>query len=61
MSAKFPEYKGLDLTKVANEILQYWQENNIFEKSVSTREGKKPYVFYESYPLQTDFQECIMF
>ncbi|QFZ54682.1 isoleucine--tRNA ligase [Oceanihabitans sp. IOP_32] len=50
MSAKFPEYKGLDLTKVANEILQYWQENNIFEKSVSTREGKKPYVFYEGPP-----------
>ena len=50
MSAKFPEYKGLDLPNVANEILQYWQENNIFEKSVSTREGNKPYVFYEGPP-----------
>ncbi|TGV02313.1 isoleucine--tRNA ligase [Flavivirga rizhaonensis] len=50
MSAKFPEYKGLDLPNVANEILQYWQENNIFEKSVSTREGKEPYVFYEGPP-----------
>ncbi|MCF7566945.1 isoleucine--tRNA ligase [Sabulilitoribacter arenilitoris] len=47
---KFPEYKGLDLPNVANEILQYWQENNIFEKSVSTREGNKPYVFYEGPP-----------
>ncbi len=50
MSTKFPEYKGLDLPNVANEILQYWQENNIFEKSVSTREGKESYVFYEGPP-----------
>ncbi|GAA3600508.1 isoleucine--tRNA ligase [Flavivirga amylovorans] len=50
MSTKFPEYKGLDLPNVAKEILQYWQENNIFEKSVSTREGKEPYVFYEGPP-----------
>ncbi len=50
MSAKFPEYKGLDLPNVANEILQYWKENNIFEKSVSTREGATPYVFYEGPP-----------
>ncbi|MFD1614577.1 isoleucine--tRNA ligase [Gelatiniphilus marinus] len=50
MSAKFPEYKGLDLPNIANEILQYWQENNIFQKSVTTREGNKPYVFYEGPP-----------
>ena len=50
MSAKFPEYKGLDLPNIAEEILQYWEEHNIFEKSVSTREGKEPYVFYEGPP-----------
>jgi isoleucyl-tRNA synthetase len=50
MGTKFPEYKGLNLPNVATEILQYWQENNIFEKSVSTREGNKPYVFYEGPP-----------
>ena len=50
MSAKFPEYKGLDLPKVAEEILDYWQENKIFEKSVTTREGAKPYVFFEGPP-----------
>jgi isoleucyl-tRNA synthetase len=50
MKAKFPEYKGLDLPKVADEILNYWQENNIFEKSVSTREGAEPYVFFEGPP-----------
>ena len=50
MSAKFPEYKGLDLPNVAEEMLQYWQENNIFEKSVSTREGNEPFVFFEGPP-----------
>ncbi len=50
MSTKFPEYKGLDLPNVANEISNYWQENNIFEKSVSTREGSKPFVFFEGPP-----------
>jgi isoleucyl-tRNA synthetase len=50
MSAKFPEYKGLDLPNVAEEILTYWEENNIFEKSMTTREGKKPYVFFEGPP-----------
>ncbi len=50
MRTKFPEYKGLNLPKVAEEILNYWQENNIFEKSVTTREGHEPYVFYEGPP-----------
>ena len=50
MSTKFTEYKGLDLPKVAEEILNYWEENNIFEKSVTTREGNKPFVFFEGPP-----------
>ena len=47
---KFAEYKGLDLPVVAEEILNYWKENNIFEKSISSREGKESYVFFEGPP-----------
>ena len=47
---KFTEYKGLDLPKVAEEILNYWEENNIFEKSIATREGNEPFVFFEGPP-----------
>ena len=47
---KFAEYKGLDLPKVAEEVLDYWKQNQIFEKSVSEREGKPSYVFYEGPP-----------
>ncbi len=47
---KFAEYKGLNLPKVAEEILDYWSKHDIFEKSISTREGKDSYVFYEGPP-----------
>ncbi len=50
MSTKFPEYKGLDLPKVAEEILAYWEENDIFEKSITAREGTEPFVFFEGPP-----------
>ncbi|MGO4905403.1 isoleucine--tRNA ligase [Flavobacterium sp. W20_MBD1_R3] len=50
MSTKFTEYKGLDLPTVASEVLDFWKEANIFEKSVSTREGNPPFVFFEGPP-----------
>ncbi|WP_027125628.1 isoleucine--tRNA ligase [Gelidibacter mesophilus] len=50
MSSKFTEYKGLDLPKVAQEIGNYWKENDIFDKSVTTREGHPPFVFFEGPP-----------
>ncbi len=50
MSKKFREYKGLDLPKVAEEILDFWKKENIFEKSISIREGSEPFVFFEGPP-----------
>ncbi|MDG1660356.1 MAG: isoleucine--tRNA ligase [Winogradskyella sp.] len=50
MSQKFPEYKGLNLPNIADEISNYWEANDIFNKSVTTREGKPPYVFFEGPP-----------
>ncbi len=50
MSMKFAEYKGLDLPTVASEVLKYWKENQIFEQSVTSREGQPPYVFFEGPP-----------
>ena len=47
---KFTEYKGLDLPKVAEEILNYWEEQQIFEKSITSREGNDSYVFFEGPP-----------
>lgn len=50
MSAKYTEYKGLDLPKVADEVLTTWKEKNIFQKSIETRDAKKQFVFTEGPP-----------
>jgi isoleucyl-tRNA synthetase len=47
---KFKEYKNLDLPHVADEVLAYWKQQQIFQKSVDTREGKTPYIFFEGPP-----------
>jgi isoleucyl-tRNA synthetase len=47
---KYTEYKQLNLPQVANETLESWEKEKIFEKSVSNREGAAPFVFYEGPP-----------
>ncbi len=47
---KYPEYKGLNLPKISNEIREYWEGNDIFAKSLKTREGHEPFVFFEGPP-----------
>ena len=46
----FKEYKGLDLPAISSEILNFWEEEQIFEKSISERENRPPYIFYEGPP-----------
>ena len=50
MNTKFTEYKGLDLPNVATEVLDFWKKENIFEQSVTSREGATPFVFFEGPP-----------
>jgi isoleucyl-tRNA synthetase len=50
MRSKYPEYKGLNLPNVAQSVLEKWQSDSIFEKSISTREGNDSYVFFEGPP-----------
>ena len=47
---KYKEYKGLNYAEVADRILEYWQDNNIFEKSVDSREGNETFTFFEGPP-----------
>ena len=46
----YPEYKRLDLPAIDKEILQWWDEHKIFEKSVEQRSHDKRWVFYEGPP-----------
>ena len=50
MTKKFAEHSGLDLTKVNNEILEMWNKNDIFHKSIDVREGCPQFVFFEGPP-----------
>ena len=50
MSNKFPEYKGLDLSKVNKTVLKEWEQNDTFKESLRQREGHPSYVFYEGPP-----------
>ena len=42
-----------DFPKQEEEVLKYWNENKIFEKSISQREGAEEYVFYDGPPFAT--------
>ncbi|MGA0030308.1 MAG: isoleucine--tRNA ligase [Flavobacteriaceae bacterium] len=50
MSVKFNEYKQLDLPQIAEDVLQFWEKERIFEKSMSTRSDEPSFVFYEGPP-----------
>jgi len=47
---KYKEHKNIDFAKVGEEILSFWKQNNIFEKSVCSREGAPAFTFYEGPP-----------
>ena len=48
--SQYKTYPKLDLPNVAKEVLDKWEANKVFDKSISTREGKDPFVFYEGPP-----------
>ncbi|HZK93278.1 MAG TPA: isoleucine--tRNA ligase [Prolixibacteraceae bacterium] len=50
MSNKFREYKEFDLSKINQDILKLWEQNDTFHQSISTRAGRPTFVFYEGPP-----------
>ncbi|MFM7466891.1 MAG: class I tRNA ligase family protein, partial [Crocinitomicaceae bacterium] len=50
MPQKYKEYKGLNLPQVADELLVKWKQENIFKKSIESREGNASFVFFEGPP-----------
>lgn len=47
---KYPEYKQVSYPEIAAEILKFWEDQSVFEKSITEREGAKSYTFYEGPP-----------
>src|SRR5690349_10471235 len=50
MAGKYSEYKELNFAKVAEEILDFWAKEKVFEKSVTNREKAPSFTFYEGPP-----------
>ena len=50
MSKKFTEYSQLNLSDVNKEVLKKWDENDVFSRSMTEREGHPSFVFYEGPP-----------
>lgn len=50
MAGKYKEDKDLNFAKIAEDVLAFWKNEQIFEKSVSNREGAPAFTFYEGPP-----------
>ncbi|MDO4159197.1 MAG: isoleucine--tRNA ligase [Prevotellaceae bacterium] len=50
MSSKFAEHNGLNLTETNKNVLEEWNKNDVFHKSITEREGCPQFVFYEGPP-----------
>jgi isoleucyl-tRNA synthetase len=46
----YKEYKNLSYPQLADEVLDFWKENKIFEQSIEVREGHPSFTFYEGPP-----------
>jgi len=47
---KYREYKKIDYAQIGKDILAFWKDQKVFGKSVQSRQGKRPFIFYEGPP-----------
>jgi isoleucyl-tRNA synthetase len=50
MAGKYKEFRDLNFARIGEEILEFWQKEKVFEKSVTNREGAPSFTFYEGPP-----------
>lgn len=50
MAGTYKEYKELNFARIAEEVQDFWEKEQVFEKSVSNRQGAKTFTFYEGPP-----------
>ncbi|MGZ3837703.1 MAG: isoleucine--tRNA ligase [Flavisolibacter sp.] len=50
MANRYKEFRHLNLPAIEKEVLQRWEQENAFQKSIDIREGAQPFVFYEGPP-----------
>lgn len=47
---RYNEYKNINLGQIGKEVLEFWKEKKVFERSVEEREGSETFTFYEGPP-----------
>ena len=47
---KFKEYENFDLAEINSVVLDFWEKEGVFKKSIVSRVKSKPFVFYEGPP-----------
>ena len=50
MGKRFTEYSQFDLSQVNKDVLKKWDENKVFAKSMTERDGCPSFVFFEGPP-----------
>jgi isoleucyl-tRNA synthetase len=50
MAGHYKEFNEMNFARIADEVLDFWKQEKVFERSVSNREGAKTYTFYEGPP-----------
>ena len=48
--SKYPEYNQLNLSELGKEVLKTWENEKTFEASITSREGRPAFNFYEGPP-----------
>lgn len=46
----YPTYKNLNLPDIDKDILRFWEEHRVFQKSIDQRDAADSFVFYEGPP-----------
>ena len=58
MGKRFTEYSQFDLSQVNKDVLKKWDENQVFAKSMTEREGCPSFVFFEGPPSANGSSSC---
>jgi len=54
-----PVSAELEFVAIEETELARWKANNVFERSITLRQGSEPWIFYEGRPQRMDFRDYI--
>ena len=46
----YPEFDGLNLSEIDKKITRFWEQEQIFQASIDSKDANKAFIFYEGPP-----------